>query len=157
MLTRCPGPTGADSMPTTRREFLRSAGGGFGTIALAALLADHGLLLGDAGAESPSAALNPLAPRPPHHQARAKRVIFLFMSGGPSHLETFDPRPELQRLHGQRLPPSFGPVKTRRAVDRNKLLATRRTFRKYGESGVEVSDLLPNVAACVVDLCVPRG
>jgi hypothetical protein len=122
-------------------------------IALASLLADEGLL----AAEAEPAALNPLAPKSPHHRPKAKRAIFLFMSGGPSHLETFDPKPELQRLNGERLPASFGPVKTRRAVDKNKLLATRRTFRKYGQSGVEVSDLLPNVAGCVDDLCVLRG
>jgi hypothetical protein len=122
-------------------------------IALASLLADEGLL----AAEADPAALNPLAPKPPHHPAKAKRVIFLFMSGGPSHLETFDPKPDLQRLHGQRLPPSFGPVKTRRAVDKNKLLATRHTFQKYGQSGVEVSDLLPNLATWVDDLCVLRA
>jgi hypothetical protein len=84
-------------------------------------------------------------------------VIFLFMSGGPSHLETFDPKPDLQRLHGQRLPASFGPVKTRRGVDRNRLLATRHRFQKYGQSGIEVSDLLPDLAGCVDELCVLRG
>ena len=73
------------------------------------------------------------------------------MSGGPSHLELFDPKPDLQRLHGQPLPESFGPVATRRNVDRNRLLATRRTFRKHGQAGIEVSDLLPNIAQCVDD------
>jgi hypothetical protein len=133
----------------TRRHFLTSAGGGFGLLALAALLQDEGLLAAEPG--------SPLAPRRPHHQAKAKRVIFLFMSGGPSHLETFDPKPELQRLHGERLPASFGPVKTRRGVDKNRLLATRRTFRKHGQSGIEVSDLLPHLAGCVDNLCVLRG
>jgi hypothetical protein len=122
-------------------------------IALASLLAEERLLAGEAD----PAALDPLAPKPPHHPARAKRAIFLFMSGGPSHLETFDPKPELQRLHGQRLPASFGPVKTRRAVDKNKLLASRHTFKKCGDSGIEVSDLLPNLAVCVDDLCVLRA
>ena len=61
------------------------------------------------------------------------------MSGGPSHVDTFDPKPELTRLHGQPLPASFGPVKTRRGVDKNKLLASQRTFKKYGKSGIEVS------------------
>jgi hypothetical protein len=139
--------------PTNRRGFLRRAGGGFGLIALAALLAEDGLL----AAESPEGTVIPLAPRTPHHPARARQVIFLFMSGGPSHLETFDPKPDLQRLHGERLPPSFGMVKTRRGVDKNKLLATRRTFQKYGESGIEVSDWLPNLAECVDDLCVLRA
>jgi hypothetical protein len=132
----------------SRRAFLRSAGVGFGTIALAALLDEQGLLASE---------VDPLAPKAPHHKAKAKRVIFLFMSGGPSHLETFDPKPELQRLHGERLPESFGPVKTRRGVDRNKLLATKRTFKKHGESGIEVSDFLPHLAECVDDLCVLRG
>jgi hypothetical protein len=151
--TRCGGPTGPGTAPTNRRDFLRRAGAGFGMIALASILADEGLL----AAEPDPTALNPLAPKPPHHPAKARRVIFLFMSGGPSHLETFDPKPDLQRLHGQRLPPSFGMVKTRRAVDRNKLLATQRTFRKHGQSGIEVSDLLPHVAGRVDDLCVLRG
>jgi hypothetical protein len=79
------------------------------------------------------------------------------MSGGPSHLETFDPKPDLQRLHGQQLPASFGAVKTRRRVDKNKLLATRRTFKKHGRSGIEVSDWLPNIATCVDDICLLRG
>ena len=93
----------------------------------------------------------------PHHEAKAQRVIFLFMSGGPSHLELFDPKPDLQRLHGQPLPESFGPVATRRNVARNRLLGTRRTFRKYGQAGTEVSDWLPNIAQCVDDICVLRG
>src|SRR5690349_14637740 len=145
-----------------RRDFLRQAGAGFGSIALAGLLADEGLL---ATAETPSSidlarsenGRGPLSAKKSHFAAKAKRVIFLFMSGGPSHLETFDPKPDLQRLHGQRLPASFGPVKTRRAVDKNKLLATRHTFQKYGESGIEVSDLLPNLAGCVDDLCLLRA
>src|SRR5207245_4267531 len=98
-----------------------------------------------------------LTPRLPHHAAKARNVIFLFMAGGPSHLETFDPKPELQRLHGQRLPESFGPVKTRRGVDRNKLLGTKRTFRQHGQCGMEVSDLFPHLAECADDLCLLRG
>jgi hypothetical protein len=138
-----------------RRRFLRSAGAGFGMIALTALLAEDGLLAEDSS--DARTADDPLAPRPPHHEPRARRVIFLFMSGGPSHLETFDPKPVLQRLHGQRLPESIGLVKTRRGVERNRLLATRRTFKKHGQSGIEVSDLLPHTASCVDDLCVLRG
>jgi hypothetical protein len=124
-------------------------------IALTALLAEDGLLASEDHRDEPGG--SPLAPKLPHHTPRARRVIFLFMSGGPSHLETFDPKPELQRLHGQRLPDSFGLVKTRRGVEKNRLLATKRTFRKYGQSGIEVSDLLPHTAACVDDLCVLRG
>ena len=135
----------------TRREFLRNSGGGFGMIALASMLAEQGLLAQE------SRARNPLAPREPHHRPTAERVIFLFMSGGPSHLETFDPKPDLQRLAGQPLPESFGPVATRRNVARNRLLGTRRTFRRYGQAGIDVSDLFPHVAQCVDDLCVLRG
>ena len=79
------------------------------------------------------------------------------MHGGPSHLETFDPKPDLQRLAGQPLPASFGPVATRRKVATNPLLATKRTFRKYGQSGIEVSDFLPHTAELVDDLAVIRS
>src|SRR5258707_764103 len=131
--------------PPDRRAFLRSAGGGFGAPALAALLAED------------AAAAAPLAPKKPPRPGKAKRVIFLFMSGGPSHVDTFDPKPELTRLHGEKLPASFGPVKTRRGVDKNRLLASKRSFSKHGKSGIEVSDWFPHVAACVDDLCVLRG
>src|SRR5262249_47502881 len=129
---------------------LRRAGGGFGLLALASLLADDGLLVAD---DAP----NPLAPRKPHFAARARRVIFLFMSGGPSHLETFDPKPTLQRLHGQKLPASVGMVKTGRSVDKIKLIATKRAFAKRGQCGMEVSDWLPLTATCVDDICLFRG
>src|SRR5207248_5281146 len=141
-----------DLIMHTRRDFLRHAGAGFGSIALTALLAEEGLLAAEARAP-----VNPLAPKKPHFDAKAKRVIFLFMSGGPSHLETFDPTPELQRLAGQPLPASFGPVATRRNVARNRLLAPRCAFRKHGRSGTEVSDMLPHLAGRVDDLCVLRG
>src|SRR5262245_9950195 len=136
-----------------RRAFLRSAGCGFGSIALAALLADEGKLVANA---DPHAA-DPLAPRPPHFPAKAHRVIFLFMSGGPSHVDTFDPKPELTRLHGQPLPASFGPVKTRRDVAKNKLLASKRACGEHGQSGIEVSDWFPHLAGCVDDICLLRG
>ncbi len=135
-----------------RRQFLSRAGSGFGMVALTTLLAEQGLL----HADEPSLT-DPLAPRKPPKAAKAKNVIFLFMSGGPSHLETFDPKPTLQRLHGQKLPDSFGAVKTRRGVDRNKLLATKRTFRKYGQAGIDISDLFPNIAKHADELCVLRG
>src|SRR5437016_14161354 len=121
----CYGLAGPDAMPTSRRAFLRRAGFGFGTIALAALLREQGLLLNGAEAAETQPVLNPLAPKKPHLRARAQNVIFLFMSGGPSHLETFEPKPELQRFHGHKLPESYGSVKTRRGVDKNKLLATK--------------------------------
>jgi hypothetical protein len=79
------------------------------------------------------------------------------MHGGPSHLETFDPKPDLQRLAGRPLPESFGPVATRRKVAHNPLLATRRTFRKCGASGIEIADFLPRIATCADDLAVIRS
>lgn len=134
---------------SSRRDFLRNAGSGFGAIALSAILAEQGLLTANIS--------NPVNARKSHHTAKAQRVIFLFMSGGPSHLETFDPKPDLQRLHGEKLPESFGMVKTRRGVDKNRLLATKRTFKKYGRAGIDVSDLFPNVATCIDDICLLRG
>ncbi len=135
----------------SRRDYLRSAGGGFGMLALTSVLAEQGLL-----ADDPTP-LNPLAPRRTQFEAKAKSVIFLFMSGGPSHLELFDSKPDLQRLQGQPLPASFGPVATRRGVDRNRLLPTRQTFRKHGQAGTEVSDLLPHTAQWMDEICLLRG
>src|SRR5688572_11260344 len=135
-------------MRLSRRDILRSVGGGFGALALASLLAEEGLLASE---------VDPLAPKKPHFEPTAKRVIFLFMSGGPSHVDTFDPKPDLTRLHGEKLPASFGPVKTRRGVDKNRLLASKRTFRKHGKSGIEVSDWFPHVGGCIDDICVLRG
>jgi hypothetical protein len=102
-------------------------------------------------------ARGPQAPRAGHFPAKARSVIYLFMHGGPSHLETLDPKPELQRLAGQPLPPSFGAVATRRKVAQNPLLATRRTFRKCGQSGIEISDFLPHLAECADRLAVIRS
>ncbi len=148
-MQQCDGPNGPGRFrPLSRRDYLARTGLGFGLTAFSAMLQD----------DVPAAASDdPLAPRAPHHSPKAKAVIFLFMSGGPSHLETFDPKPELQRLHGQKLPQSFGPIKTRRGVDKNALLATRRTFRRYGAAGIEVSDFLPHLAGVADDLCVLRG
>ena len=135
--------------PRSRRDFLRQAGNGFGALATAWLL--------QAEAARASVLDNPLAPKPAHFPIKARRVISLFMHGGPSHLETFDPKPDLQRLAGQPLPASFGLVATRRKVAHNPLLGTRRTFRPYGQSGTEVSDFLPHIAELVDDLAVIRS
>jgi hypothetical protein len=150
-----------------RRAFLRQAGGGFGAVAAAWLLEQEasraGLSkLGDdvrvgGNSESGPGDVDPLAARVPHFTPRATRVIYLFMHGGPSHLETFDPKPELQRLHGQPLPASFGQVATRRQVAANPLLGTRRTFRHHGQSGIAISDFLPELAGCADELAVIRS
>ena len=142
-------PRAIDPGSPSRRAFLRQAGNGFGALAAAWLLQEE--ILRAAGPT------DPLSPRAPHFPTKARRVISLFMHGGPSHLETFDPKPDLQRLAGQPLPDSFGPVATRRKVARNPLLGTKRAFRKYGESGIEVSDFLPHTAQLVDDLAVIRS
>jgi hypothetical protein len=132
----------------SRRDFLRHAGGGFGALAFAALLDRDGLH---------AAPGSPLTPHAPHFAPKADRVIFLFMEGGPSHLDTFDPKPELTRRHGQKLPASFGRVITPMGTGGNTLLASKRTFSKHGRSGIEVSDWLPHTARCVDDIAVVRS
>ncbi len=135
---------------TTRRRMLREAAVGFGSIAMAALLAEEA----KAGQPSAAASPNPLAPRPPHFAARAKRVIFLFMKGGPSHIDTFDDKPRLRRDDGKPLP--FEKPRVQFA-ETGKLLASPWKFRQYGESGIEVSELFPEVARRVDDLCILSG
>ena len=125
-------------------------------LALASLLDGAGLLVGQVGAAAAVPA-NPLAPRAPHFPPRARSVIFLFMSGGPSHVDLLDPKPDLIRLAGRPIPESFGTFKTRRAVAKNKLLAPVRPFRNHGQSGIEVSDFLPHIAGCIDDICLLRG
>jgi hypothetical protein len=156
-MTPCPGPCGPDTRPASRRDFLRRAGCGFGLLALDSLLARDGLLASSRLAPHASRLPNPLAPKAPHFAPRARNVIFLFMSGGPSHVDLFDPKPELIRLAGQPIPESFGSFKTRRNVAKNKLLPPLRPFRKHGQSGIEVSDLLPHTARHVDELCLLRG
>jgi Protein of unknown function (DUF1501) len=135
-----------------RREFLRDACGGFGALAFGALLAQE-----QARAQSIIQQQNPLAPKEPLLPAKAKSVIFLFLSGGPSHLETFDPKPLLNKLHGQKRPASFGEAKYQFVTSEAKLLGTKRTFKKYGESGIEVSDLFPHLAQRVDDMAIIRS
>ena len=127
-----------------RRAFLQQAGGGALSVALSMLLA------GDA---STAAA----AGEPAKLAARAKRVIWLFMHGGPSQVDLFDPKPELSKYSGQPLPASFGNVMTRRNVAQNPLLAPLKRFRPRGQSGLEVSDFLPHIAAHADELCVIRS
>jgi Protein of unknown function (DUF1501) len=132
----------------TRRDFFRDAFCGFGGLALASLLRDE---------QVRAAPVNPLAPKPPHLPARARAVIFLFMAGGPSHLETFDPKPLLNKLNGQPRPAEFGEAKYQFVKKGARLLGSARTFRKYGRSGIEVSDLFPHTAQCIDDIAVVRS
>jgi hypothetical protein len=131
-----------------RREFLTNCFCGVGSLAFASMIAQ----------EQARAAkvYNPLAPKPPHvpERAKAKAVIFVYMAGGPSHLETFDPKPLLNKLHGQKRPAEFGDVKYQNVNATSRLLGTKRTFKRYGKSGISVSDLFPHQAEIVDDLCV---
>jgi hypothetical protein len=156
MTAHCPGPNAPIARPTSRRQFLERAGGGFGMAALASLLKQDSLL-GNEVTHHASRITNPLAPQTTHFAPRAKRVIFLFMSGGPSHVDLFEPKPELVRLAGQPIPESFGSFKTRRNVAKNKLLPSLRPYRAHGQCGMEISDWLPHIASCADDICLLRG
>ncbi len=129
----------------SRREFLHLAGGGFGALAMSALAADA----------APTD--DPLTPKLPHFAAKAKSVIFLFMEGGPSHVDLFDPKPELTKRHGQKLPDSFGRVITPMGAGGNTLLGSKRKFAKHGKSGLDVSDWLPQMATTADDWCLMRA
>lgn len=142
---------------SSRREFLERCGLGFGGLAFAALLAEDGVIPAARGEVPAIDPLRPLAPRPSHFAPKAKSCIFLFMEGGPSHIDLFDPKPELTRNAGKPLPPSFGKVFTPMGVGGNTLLASKRTFKQYGESGTWVSDWYPNIAEIVDEIAVVRS
>ncbi|MDQ2900464.1 MAG: DUF1501 domain-containing protein [Acidobacteriota bacterium] len=136
----------------SRRNFFKECAGGLGTIALANLLERDGF----AASALPSA--NPLAPKPPQFASKAKNVIFLFMEGGPSQLDLFDPKPELKKWNGKPLPESITKnlqlafIKPTAAV-----LASQREFQKHGQCGMEISDYLPHIASCADDICLIRS
>src|SRR6188768_3129567 len=136
----------------TRREMLLNAGTGFGAIAMSSLLAHETLR---AAPGTPQRAF-PRA-RGPHHAPKAKSVIFLFMEGGPSHIDTFDPKPELEKYAGQPLPPSFKPVILAMGEKNPPIMASQRQWAQHGQSGLWVSDWLPQMATCADDLCVVRS
>jgi hypothetical protein len=125
----------------TRRQWLQRAGAGFGAVALAGLLAEESV----AGKSA-----NPLAVKPPHFKAAAKRVIFLFMPGGPSQVDTFDPKPRLTKDDGKPSPKLY-------LGQRRKLLGSPWKFHKRGKSGIEVSELFPHVGGCIDRICVIRS
>jgi hypothetical protein len=128
---------------TSRREFFTQAGSGLAGMALASLLR----------AES----ADPLAPKQPHHPPKAKSVIWLFMEGGPSHVDLFDPKPKLLELAGQPMPASFGRPITAMGTSNNTLMPSKRTFTRYGQSGIQVSDWYPHIAERVDDMTVLRS
>jgi uncharacterized protein (DUF1501 family) len=139
----------------TRRDFLTRSGFGFGGLAASYLLGLDGFKT--RAGNVPIDPLNPLASRVTTHRATAKSVIFLFMEGGPSHLDLFDPKPELERLAGQPMPESFGRPITAMGTASNSILPSKRTFKQHGESGIWVSDWLPEIARHVDDIAVLRS
>jgi hypothetical protein len=129
--------------PLTRRTMLQRSAAGFGWLAAQAMLG-----------KTEAAVDNPLAPRAPHHPPRAKRIVFIFMKGGPSHVDTFDPKPLLTRDDGGKYP--FTEPRIKFAAT-GKLMKSPWKFAQHGQSGLPVSDLFPNVAKCVDDLCIIRS
>ena len=126
---------------TNRRDFLARAGTGFGILALADLLKGTAF-----AADAARSVTRPVQARVPYFAPRAKSVIFLFMEGGPSHLDTFDPKPALAGLAGKPIPDSFRRVITAMGEFDSPILPSRRQWRQHGQSGLWVSDWLPEIA-----------
>lgn len=131
----------------SRREVLLRIGGGFGALGLASLLSPVAAHAGPAA--------NPLAARMPHFTPRARRVIFLFMNGGPSHVDTFDPKPALAKHAGEPVPDSLIAKSGRKK--QGKLMPSPFLAKPYGQSGIEVTELYPEVGGCIDDICVLRS
>jgi hypothetical protein len=142
-------PSGLTDQPVTRREFLRRSGTGFGALALADLMARAGLAPAAPGANLG----NPLLPKKPPLPAKAKRVLHIFLNGGPSHVDTFDPKPLLAHYAGKSLP--MPNLKTERRT--GAAFPSPFAFQRYGQSGIEVSELFPHVGACIDDIAVIRS
>ena len=133
-------------LPLSRREMLARCGTGIGTIALAGVLRD-------AQAADAPRATDPLAPKAPHFAAKAKHVVHLFMNGGASQVDTFDPKPQLDKYHGKPIP--TGNLRTERKT--GAAMKSPYSFKKYGQSGIEVSELFAKTAAHIDDMCVIRS
>ena len=139
----------------TRRSFFRDCAGGLGSIALWHLLAREGWA---GSAEKPAPNANPLAVKPPDFPAKVKNIIFLFMDGGPSQIDLFDPKPEMKKWEGQALPPSMTKdLKLAFIKPTAKVWASPRTFRRCGQSGIEFSDWLPHLGNHADDMCMIRS
>ncbi len=148
--TAIPLPIVHHESPCSRRDFLARAGGGLGLLALLSMMEEQ------AGGQGPSS--DRAAAHAPHFKARAKSVIWCFLDGGPSHIDLFDPKPALNQLDGQPLPGSYKrPVTSMGRTAFTPLLASRRKFQQYGQSGLWVSDWYPEIAGCADDLAVIRS
>ncbi len=134
----------------SRRQLLCKCGMGMGALALAQLMTQTGLAAPLASANAP---INPLLPKPPQFPGKAKRVIHLFMNGGPSQVDTFDPKPMLDKYAGKTLPGDYLPTERKTGA----AMASPFKFKKRGKSGIEISDLFPHVAESADELCVIRS
>ncbi len=146
----------APSALPSRREMLCKIGGGFGALALNSILSAEALAAPVVNAVAPAVAHGrsySLTPRPSHFPARAKRVIFLFMNGGPSHVDTFDPKPSLAKYAGQ----SPDAIKIGDKKNPGSLMASPFKSARYGKSGLEVTELYPEVGSCIDDICILRS
>ncbi len=142
--------------PVSRRDFLSRAGAGFGSVALATLLARQAQSAGTTS--SPGSPASPAPLQRAHFPARAKSVIWCFLDGGPSHIDLFDPKPELDKLAGTPLPDSFDrPLTAMGKTAFTPLMGTKRKWAQHGESGLWVSDWLPEIATCSDELAVIRS
>src|SRR5437667_294269 len=139
-----------DDLLLTRREMLGRMGNGFAALSLAGFMAGEGFVN---QAHAAPTSLNPLAPKQPPFVPKAKRVIFLFMNGGPSHVDTFDPKPSLTKYAGQR--PEELIKDYQRTV--GNLFPSPFKFQKYGANGIDISELYPHVARMADELCVIRS
>src|SRR5687767_11125613 len=140
-----------EHLALTRREFLRRCGMGMGTLGLTSMMGSlpgFGASVSTAGADS-----SPLTPKAPHFAGKAKRVIHIFANGGPSHVDTFDPKPALEKYAGKLLP--MDNPKTERKT--GAAFPSPFKFQKWGQSGLDISDLFPHVAENADELCVIRS
>ena len=138
----------------TRRHFFSNAGLSIGSIGLASLMANGDLHAADQSDRK----TNPLAPQEPHFDAKAKRVIYLFMAGGPSQLELFDYKPKLQEMDGEVIPESYVEGKNFAFLKKDaQLLGTKRKFQKWGDSGQEMSELLPHLGELADKIAIIRS
>src|SRR5262245_14909975 len=136
----------------TRRSFFRECAGGLGTFALAELMASEGRTA-ELGART-----DPMAPKQPHFPGKAKNVILLFMEGGPSQMDLFDPKPGLQKWHGQSLPESMTKgLRLAFIKPTAKVMASPRVLKRHGQCWMELSDFLPHLATRADDLCLIRS
>src|SRR6266446_1394068 len=141
----------------TRRDFLATSASGIGTLALASLLGENGLLAAEV--RTSTASRGPPRANPPRFPAKAKNCICIYMEGAPSQMDLFDPKPKLNEMNGQKLPDSL--LETVRFAfiqkDTVRLMGSPRRFSKYGQCGMELSDLLPHIGSCADDIALIRS